>query len=339
MSGVTLAFSKQMSRFCWDHNSITFQCMGRLLEPHCHMGDSMLMGKIKQHTQRMTGLMETLQTTPYQDCPFAHSAYNVRSFSYLTRACLQDIPPEVLAELVNEGMAEDWRDTQFQASLTGGALSWVVYPGTPYGCLIYPQGPAMNFLHFQQVFLDRLDVDLGGTLQGSPAVYELQERIQQVSAGQHEQTLVGVRSSFHLSSWRFSPQDPPKPLSILKTRTPSTCISTSPHMEAEFSVCTRSGSLYLWDVESGLQRVRQDAENLIFRDDSGWWWSDFTSHPRVLTFADRTGVQLVDIRVPNSEGRDLFRIGQESKYQCGERVMITRSLRETDPAHCLVTTQ
>ncbi|XP_056415883.1 TATA box-binding protein-associated factor, RNA polymerase I, subunit C-like [Hyla sarda] len=337
MAGVTLAFSKQMSRFCWDHNSIAFQCMGRLLEPHCYLGDALLVGKIRHHIQRMTGLMKRLQTTPYQDCPFAHSSYFVRSFSYLTRGWLHDVPPEMLAELVNEGMANDWKNTQFQASLTGGALSWVAYPGTPYGCLIYPRGAAMNLLYFQQLLVDRSD--LGVTLQGCPAVYELQQRIQQVSSAQHEQALVGVRSTFHLSSWRFSAQDPPKPLSVLRTRTPSTCISASPHMVAEFCVCTESGTLYLWDMDSGLQRVRQDADNLVFRDDSRWWWSDFTSHPRVLTFADRTGVHLVDVRVPNSDGRELFRIGQESSYQCGERVILPQCLRETNPAYCLVMTQ
>ncbi|CAN2389986.1 hypothetical protein PRIEUP_LOCUS21 [Pristimantis euphronides] len=150
---------------------------------------------------------------------------------------------------------------------------------------------------------------------------------------------VGVRTAFHLASWSFSDHVPPKPLSVLRTKTPSTCINASPHIEAEFCVCAENGMLYLWSVETGLQLVRQEADTLIFRDDLHWRWSDFTSHPRVLTFADRTGIQFVDLRVPNSQGQDLFHIGKGSSCQRGERVILPRCLRETNPAYCLVATQ
>ncbi|KAG8535148.1 hypothetical protein GDO81_029322 [Engystomops pustulosus] len=116
-------------------------------------------------------------------------------------------------------------------------------------------------------------------------------------------------------------------------------ISCSPHLAGEFCVCTESGTLYLWSVETGLQRVRQDTDTLCFRDDPLWRWSDFTCHPRVLTLADRTGVQLVDVRVPNSQGRELYRIGKESSCQKGERIILSHCMRETNPAHCLVNTQ
>ncbi|XP_075700677.1 TATA box-binding protein-associated factor RNA polymerase I subunit C isoform X2 [Rhinoderma darwinii] len=312
--------------------------MGRLLEPHCHLTESLLTGKIREHTMRMTRLLKTLQTVPYQNCAFAYNTSSVRSFSYLTNGWLQDVPPHLLGKLVIEGMSEEWRNLQFQASLTGGALSWTLYPGTSCGCLIYPRGAAMNQLYFQQVVLDKSD-RLEVKLRGDPAVFELEERIQQVSTGQFDQVLVGIRSAFHLATWSFSAYDPPKTLRVLSTRTPSTCINASPHLPGEFCVCTESGTLYLWNVENGLQRVRQDQDTVFFRDDPYWRWSDFTSHPRVLTFADRTGVQTADIRVPNSQGQDLFRIGQEALCRRGERVILARCLRETNPAYCLVTTQ
>ncbi|XP_073540477.1 TATA box-binding protein-associated factor RNA polymerase I subunit C [Phyllobates terribilis] len=338
VAGVSFAFSKQISRFCWDHSSIAFQCMGRVLEPHCYMGDHSLMGKIRERMHRMTSLRETLQTAPLQDCPFSHNSYLARSFSYFTGDWIHDVPPGLLAELVNGGMAEDWRKLQFQGSLTGGALSWTSYPGTSYGCLIYPRGAAMNQLYFQQCLVDECH-ELGVKLLGDAAVYELKERIQQVSTGQHEQVMVGARAAFHLACWSFSAQDPPNPLCALKTTTRSTCINASPHIPAEFCVCMDSGTLYLWSVETGLQRVRQDPDSMFFRDDPHWRWSDFTSHPRVLSFADRTGVQIADIRVPNSQGAALFRIGQESSCQRGERVILPRCLREINPASYLVGTQ
>ncbi|KAG8534634.1 hypothetical protein GDO81_018960, partial [Engystomops pustulosus] len=143
-------------------------------------------GKIREHTQRMTNLLQSLKTVSYQDCSFAHTNYLTRSFSYLSRDWLQDVPPEMLAPLVNEGMTEAWRSLQFQASLTGGALSWTPYPDTSYGCLIYPRGAAMNQLHFQQINLDQSD-GRRARLRGDPAVYDLKERIQQVSTGRPHQ--------------------------------------------------------------------------------------------------------------------------------------------------------
>ncbi|XP_063813554.1 TATA box-binding protein-associated factor RNA polymerase I subunit C isoform X2 [Pseudophryne corroboree] len=328
-------FPKQVSRFSWDHNNIAFQCMGRLLEPHCYMGHKLLKGEVRQDKKKMTTLFRSLQTVPFQDCPFTYSSWHLRSLSVLAGDCLQDVPPALLAELVNEGMSEEWRHLQFQDSLTGGALSWTPYPGRSSGCLIYPHGAALNQLCFQQLLLNKRGVKIWG----DPARHVLGERIQQVSTGHFEKIYVGVRASFHLATFSFSAHDPPSPLQVVSTKTPSTCINVSPHMPGELCVCTEGGNLYLWNLEMGLQKVRHNPYTLFFRDDSHWRWSDFTAHPRVLTTADRTGVQAADIRVPEAQGWDLFRIGQESLCQRGERVILTHCLRETNPELFLVTTQ
>nr|DBA32287.1 TPA: hypothetical protein GDO54_000090 [Pyxicephalus adspersus] len=291
--------------------------------------------KDKSNQIKVPKLVQQLQNVPYHECPFPYSNYPIRALSFLTNDWLLDVPPALLSSMVNDGMADEWKQLQFQESLTGGALSWVPYPGCSGGCLIYPRGPAMNQLHFQQMLVKRSKVKI----QGKPAVCDLQQRVRQISTGEFDNTYVGVRSMYNLATWRFSADYPPRPLGVVRTKTPSTCVNVSPHLPGELCVCTEGGALYLWNLERGLQTIRMNNETLFFRDDPRWRWSDFTSHPCVLLYADRTGVQSADIRVEGAQGMDLFHIGQESSSQKGERVILSRCLRETDPTHFLVTTQ
>ncbi|KAM4708751.1 TATA box-binding protein-associated factor RNA polymerase I subunit C [Discoglossus pictus] len=338
---MTLDFSRQMSSFLWHHSDVAFQCMGRVLEPHCYMGNKYLRGKVRAQKQRMTSLLNSLRDIPYIECPISYSSSSLRNLSFLACDWLQDLPPQLLARLVQKGMSDQWMQLQFQASFTGGAMSFIPYPGGRKGCLIYPQGAALNELYFQQLSLTRRE-DLKINLLGCSAVSDLKSRVQQVStgcAGHSGEVLVGVRSFHHLASWRFSPRKPPQALQVVQTDTQSTSVNVSPHLPGELCVCTKSGSLYLWDLEMGLQRIRQDSDTLFFRDDSHWRWGDFTCHPRVLLYADRTGVQAADTRVPGAQGLDLFRIGEEASCQRGERVILPRYIREGGSAQHLISTQ
>lgn len=46
-----------------------------------------------------------------------------------------------------------------------------------------------------------------------------------------------------------------------------------------------------------LQKFRQEDSNLYFNAKSPWRWCEFSCHPRVMVYADRTGAELTDIRV------------------------------------------
>ncbi len=46
-----------------------------------------------------------------------------------------------------------------------------------------------------------------------------------------------------------------------------------------------------------LQKFREEDSNLYFNAKSPWRWCEFSCHPRVMVYADRTGAELTDLRV------------------------------------------
>ena len=51
-------------------------------------------------------------------------------------------------------------------------------------------------------------------------------------------------------------------------------------------------------------KVREEETNLYFNAKSSWRWCEFSAHPRVMLYADRTGVELTDIRVRREDVDD-----------------------------------
>lgn len=46
-----------------------------------------------------------------------------------------------------------------------------------------------------------------------------------------------------------------------------------------------------------LTKVREEDSNLYFNAKSTWRWCEFSAHPRVMIYTDRTGAELTDFRV------------------------------------------
>ncbi|KAM3848648.1 TATA box-binding protein-associated factor RNA polymerase I subunit C [Vipera latastei] len=335
------ALSPQLGRLFLDHPEAAFGATARLLHQHVYLGDSTNWRRAGG-VCGMTRFLRALEGRTRG----GSARLPLCGVASLCRDWLSELPLKLVAEWLHEDLAQGQQRLSFDETPTGGALAWLPDRtcGEPArrGCLVFPAGEAANQLCFQEAVL-RPAADnntLRPKLRGCPAQFELNGAVRQVAAAHLEGSdFLGVRSDHFCAAWRQQRGRTPTPLQVVCTEAPCSSIAVSPHLPGELSLCTLEGELYLWNVETGLQRLHQDRDSLFFRDPSPWRWSEFSAHPRVLTFADRTGLKGLDQRVSSGGSFELFKVGSEADCQRGERLLLSKYLGHSEPFHHLVTTQ
>ncbi|KAJ3605184.1 hypothetical protein NHX12_027234 [Muraenolepis orangiensis] len=326
-------FGQHMENFYLDHHQDAFGSVSGLLHDNFYFG---LKRKKSRGTDELNmGWTEDfLNKLNYRKCEYSYLSNRVVAYDDLLRDVIHDIPPTLLGGLLREELQLSSQQLQFAEAATGGALAHA--PLRQGSWLFCPAGPDFNI---QQVSL-LCDGDSAPWLDPSSKTtcMELKGPVRQISCS----TLlscVAVRSDYLCGVWRCNEVDKPKVLQVIKTTQPATCITASPHVLGEVLLADESGSVHLWTVGKGLLRVRREDSNMYFNASSPWRWCEFSAHPRVMLYGDRTGMELTDVRAADGPSYTLFRIGRSPQCRSGERVVLGRYLAEAHPFHHLVTTQ
>ncbi|XP_059214693.1 TATA box-binding protein-associated factor RNA polymerase I subunit C [Centropristis striata] len=338
-------FQKHMQNFFVDHCQDAFGCMGEILSENFNFKQGRK-EKYRRDSVHMWKVKNVLDALEFNICLKSYTPRVLRGYSSLLGDVVPAVPPELLGSLLYEELTEQRDRMLFSEGATGGALAFVPFSqsssDSQRGCLLYPGNKARDCLNFHRVELQhhREGPTCVDASSSDPFRFQLKAPVRQISsASLFNDCCVAVRSDHLCGVWRFSETNAPRLLQVVNTREVATCVSVSPHVLGEVLVASESGAANLWTVGRGMQKVREDDENLYFNANSSWRWCEFSAHPRVMLYADRTGVELTDIRVSPVSSHTLFRISNTPECLSGERVILSRYLGDVHPFHHLVTTQ
>ncbi|XP_016127896.1 TATA box-binding protein-associated factor RNA polymerase I subunit C [Sinocyclocheilus grahami] len=331
-------FPEHMKYFYQHHCMDAFSTMGHLLQDNLSFKK-----KQPQDVMSMRWASNFIEGLKYKRCEVAFSSRKIRHLHHIVGDIVSDVPPSLLASLLHEELTSQREQQRFCADATGGALGYVPLHESPEysdGCLIYPSGDAMDKLNFHRVvqqFSD--DKPPSFVMDSQPFVCYLNGTVRQISSANMEDVgNVAVRSDYFCAVWLLGDKTKPLLIDVIQTKDRFSCITVSPHIPNELAVVNERGAAYLWTAKKGLQKFREEDSNLYFNAKSPWRWCEFSGHPRVMVYADRTGAELTDIRSADSN-HTLFRIGRTAACMSGERVILAKYLSKSHAHHHLINTQ
>ncbi|XP_052443618.1 TATA box-binding protein-associated factor RNA polymerase I subunit C isoform X1 [Carassius gibelio] len=331
-------FPEHMQYFYKHHCLDAFSTMGHLLQDNLSFRE-----KQSKDVMSMRWANSFIKGLNYKRCEVACYSRKIRHLHNLVGDVVSDVPPSLLASLLHEELTSQREQQRFCADATGGALGYVPLhesQGYSDGCLIYPSGDAMDKLNFHRVVQQfSEDKPPSFVMDSQPLVFYLNGAVRQISLANMEDVgNVAVRSDYFCGVWLVGDKTKPVLMDVIQTKDRFSCITVSPHFPNELAVVNERGAAYLWTAKKGLQKFREEDSNLYFNAKSPWRWCEFSCHPRVMVYADRTGAELTDIRSADCN-HTLFRIGRTAACMSGERVILTKYLSRSHAHHHLINTQ
>lgn len=333
-----LDFSEQLQNLYLDYPKDMFSSVAGL------MGDTQSFGR-RRHKKKQDffgrgTINEFMEKFKYHNCPWSLSSNTLDTYSGLLSDAVHSVPVEPLASLLHEELSLQSLQAKFSEVHTGGSLDFIPYTssaaGAPEsGCLVYCAN-GVDKLAFQQVALQPRAV----VCADQASMFLLKGPVQQISSSSAcGHSCVAARSLYHCGVWSVSSSQPPLLMQATSSKQTLCCVNVSPHVVGELLLANESGAVHLWKLGQGLQLVRTEDSNLYFNGQSSWRWSEFSAHPRVIVYADRTGAELTDFRVQPSSCHTLFRISKAAECRSGERLLLCRYLSTLHSFHHLVISQ
>ncbi|XP_029025695.1 TATA box-binding protein-associated factor RNA polymerase I subunit C [Betta splendens] len=340
-----LDFTQHMQNFFEDHCHDAFGCMGEILGENFNFKSGRTL-KYQKDSIHMWKVKNFLDMMKFKVCTRTYSSRPLEVYNSLLSDVVPSVPPELLSSLLHEELTEQRDRLLLSEASTGGALAFNSFSQTgsslEHGCLIYPGNQGLDRLNFHKVVLQHQGGDSAflDATSSPPLSHQLKGPIRQISSSSlFNECFTAVRSDRLCGVWSFSETKEPRLLQVVNTKDVVTCVNISPHVIGEVLVTSESGAANLWTIGKGMQKVREESSNLYFNAESPWRWCEFSAHPRVMAYADRTGAELTDIRVSPVSGHTLFRISNTSECRSGERLILAKYLGDVHPFHHLITTQ
>ncbi|XP_073680860.1 TATA box-binding protein-associated factor RNA polymerase I subunit C [Garra rufa] len=335
-----LDFPDHMQYFYQHHCMDAFSTMGNLLQGNLSLQKPSRQPEDAMSMHWTNGFLKGLH---YKKCEVASSSKKIRHVHRLLADIVSDVPPTLLASLLHEELTTQREQQQFCADPTGGTLGYMpLYESKGYsdGCLIYPSGAGMDKINFHRVVQQYSDDKPPGfAMDSQPFVFYLNGAVRQISSTNiDDEGNTAVRSDYFCGAWLLRDKTKPQLMDVIQTKDRFSCVTVSPHIPGELVVVNELGAAYLWTAKKGLQKFREEDSNLYFNAKSPWRWCEFSCHPRVMVYADRTGAELTDMRSADSN-HTLFRIGKTAGCMSGERVILTKYLSKCHAYHHLINTQ
>ncbi|CAG5867116.1 unnamed protein product [Menidia menidia] len=366
-----LDFVEQMQNFFTDHYLDAFGSMSEILGEHFFFRFGKKKEVHRRHSVNMWRVRNHLDLLKLNVCQSTYTSPVMDGYCGLLSGVVPDVPVELLGSLLHGELAEQSERARPCHAPAGGALAFIPRPqDAQHGCLLYAQGRGLDRLCILLTAPRSKDSQVcsvssrsltqasqtspgwrcsspgggGGSacLEGGrrPVSFQLTAPVRQIShSSLGSECCVAVRSDRLCGAWRLSGGGRPRLLQALRSRELASCVCVSPHVLGEVLVASESGAASLWTVGKGTQRVRTEPGNLYFNAKSPWRWCEFSAHPRVMLYADRTGAELTDMRASSSTPHTLFSISRTSECQRGERLVLCRYLGDAHPFHHLIFTQ
>ncbi|CAH1796532.1 unnamed protein product [Owenia fusiformis] len=117
----------------------------------------------------------------------------------------------------------------------------------------------------------------------------------------------------------------------------ATSIALSPYIDTEYLVATGTGAVELWSLDR--MEMVCDASSPRFQCKDEWTQTNFGSHPRCITLADRTGLGYIDTRIRGKrEIQDIFSLPHKC-LDTKERLMCSAPYTPGSFYHVVATDQ